>query len=76
MWPQQPYAVVLTDTLLRCWQVMDAYGNLYDDPLPARYRVYLSRKASSDGGGSSSSDGSGRVYAQLDNYDVDEQAYK
>lgn len=51
------------------WQVMDAYGNVYDDPLPARYRVYLLRQPSSD-------DGSGRLYAQLGNFDAAEQAYK
>lgn len=48
---------------------MDTYGNVYDDLLPARYRVYLYLQSSSD-------DGSSRVYAQLSNYDAAEQAYK
>jgi hypothetical protein len=55
-------------------QIMDAYGNLYDDPLPSLYRLFV---VPVDATGTVAAARKQRiVYATISNFDEAEGAYR
>jgi hypothetical protein len=55
---------------------MDSYGNIYDDPLPSAYRLYLYQKPGKIANTTSSPPRKGTVHAAISNFDAAEKAYR
>jgi hypothetical protein len=55
---------------------MDAYGIVYDDPLPSLYRVFLEPTADNATGITTAALKKRSVYATLSNFDAAEAAYR